>query len=364
VTYQNPGILGPQYASGTSDDNGNVTLQFQAPSAQQAWTGTITVPGAPSIAVWTLLLNGQAQSSWNGSTMAGPFVCSSSGVMTLIGTLLPPNTQVQAVWNAQLAGAPYAGPQPVAPLSVALTSLGTFDFTSASGTPQVTLQGIPGDTVALAVLLDGPYPGTISPLVFGCQGAQSGAFYTGKYGANVLNGNGSADNSTGPPCVVPFSGLFDNAAYMTFSVPPSLAQYEISVFALPTLPDLGPAKQIQTVYANITPGATATLLDLGTGPSGPLILKAISWTAIPADGANAGNIIFTDNNGAGNFYAPLTPAIASGADDQYEVTGDHDFADSLLPWYEGGSHRTITATAPTDCFVSVAMTFQRLDGDA
>jgi hypothetical protein len=357
------GLIGPQYASGTSDAEGNITLQFPSPSAQQAWTGTITVPGAPSIAVWTVALNGEDQSSWNGSTMAGPFVCSSGGTMTLSGALLPPLTQFKAVWNAQLAGSPYAGPQPVAPLSVALTSLGTFDFNEGTPAPQVVLNGIPGATEALAVVLNGPFPGSITPLVFTCQGVESGAFYAGPYGVNVLNGNGSTDNSTGPPCVVPFSGLFDTDAYLTFSLPPSLAQYQISVYAIDTLPDFGPAAPVVTVYRNLGGAETATLIDLTDRASGPLLLKSVDWTAVPGTSAVAANVLFNDS-ASGNFYAPLTPAGPTDPADTltYEATGSHDFKDALLPWYEGGSDRLVTVSSPANCLVAVGFTYQLLFG--
>jgi len=268
-------------------------------------------------------------------------------------------TQLMIVWllegeSPPMTDGPLTAAAILASTQPSATNLGTFAFNSAATAPQVELINIPPNTQCLVVVVGGPL--SVSPITFEIEGVTTGSFYWGPYGVNVVNNAPGFSTFSGPPCVVPFSGLLDAAAFMSFTVPPALAQYEITVYAVSELINPGPPGPVQSISVETgTGGAPVTVLDLGTGISGPVVLESISWTGLPVSGGVPGNLIFTDTGDGVVFFAPLIPAVTTP--DENVVGGFHDFKQTVLPYYNGIGARKLTMVAPTGCYGACELSY-------
>jgi len=106
-----------EFATASTDVNGNWASTFDPVPLGIGWQGTVTVPGAPSTTVFTLFVNSKAIGSPQGSTPYGPITVLGGERISISGGGLGPN----AVYQAVLVGimlpdknAPSGWPMPVA----------------------------------------------------------------------------------------------------------------------------------------------------------------------------------------------------------------------------------------------------------
>lgn len=75
-----------QFTPSQTPVNGNVTLSFPAPALDRIWQGSITIPGAPSTAIWELQINDQLVSVLQGNGPFGPLQVGSTQTISLVGS--------------------------------------------------------------------------------------------------------------------------------------------------------------------------------------------------------------------------------------------------------------------------------------
>ena len=117
-----------QFTPSQTPVNGNVTLSFPTPALDRVWQGSITIPGAPSTAIWELQINDQLVSVLQGNGPFGPLqvgstqtislVGSGAGSAALYGVLMGVNDPAD---NPTPFVGPSALPSPSAPSSVGIT---------------------------------------------------------------------------------------------------------------------------------------------------------------------------------------------------------------------------------------------------
>ena len=87
-----------QGVSARSNASGAATFTFQSPPPNLIWTGTISIPNAPSGAVFTASVGATNWGAWGGETVFGPIQCRGLDQLTIVATGLTANTTYEAFW--------------------------------------------------------------------------------------------------------------------------------------------------------------------------------------------------------------------------------------------------------------------------
>jgi hypothetical protein len=102
-----------QAASGTVAGDGSLTLVFPATPLGSVWTGVVSLPTAPSSAIWTAQILGSPWGTWAGSAPFGPIQSWGGEQLTIIGTNLPPGYVANAQWTGTSEDEAEDSPTPV-----------------------------------------------------------------------------------------------------------------------------------------------------------------------------------------------------------------------------------------------------------
>jgi hypothetical protein len=123
-----------EYATSKSDGSGAVTLKFFAPPVGRVWQGTVTIPDASGLSLWTLSVGGQKFGNLGGPGPYGPLQAQSGQVIQLVGSGLLPASPYTAVLSGindpqespSLYTGPNALPSPAAPGVVTISGQPLF----------------------------------------------------------------------------------------------------------------------------------------------------------------------------------------------------------------------------------------------
>lgn len=122
-----------------SDNLGRATFLYEAPANGQTWVVTMSVPGAPGGAIFTLSLpNGNVVDDWVGKNTYGPVTIEERVQAQVKATGLVPSTQ----YRLNVLGSIYTSDEepPVSPAPLASNTLTTTQFLAVSGAPVTTSQ--------------------------------------------------------------------------------------------------------------------------------------------------------------------------------------------------------------------------------
>jgi hypothetical protein len=102
-----------QSASGTVVADGTITLVFASTPLSSVWTGVVSLPLAPSSAIWTAKILGAPWGTWAGSAPFGPIQSWGGEQLTIVGTNLPPGFVANAQWTGTSEDETEDSPTPV-----------------------------------------------------------------------------------------------------------------------------------------------------------------------------------------------------------------------------------------------------------
>jgi hypothetical protein len=174
-----------QVASALSSATGTATFTFPNVPQGYVWEGTVSVPGSPTTAIYTVSILGQNIAAFGGSSTWGPITLVSPEALKLTGAGLQPSVNYEAVFvgllipSSQTTFRSY--PQPLTtPAPSGAQQLFTESGVSLSQgqSKDITVSNVPVGMVALNCVMYLTSGAATQCAARACTGVQSGASYT------------------------------------------------------------------------------------------------------------------------------------------------------------------------------------------